>query len=52
MVSILRQELPTLKKRGAPPKLNTEDQLLIALEYRREYRTYFHIAASRRRRTA
>lgn len=46
MVGILRRELPTSKKRGAPPKLNTEDQLLIALEYWREYRTYFHIAQS------
>ena len=44
MVGILRQKLPSSKKRGAPPKLSTEDQLLIALEYWREYPTYFHIA--------
>ena len=46
MVSILRQKLPTSRKRGAQPKLSTEDQLLIALEYWREYRTYFHIGQS------
>ena len=32
MASILRQELSTSRKRGAQPKLSTEDQLLIALE--------------------
>lgn len=29
---------------GRPPKLNRAEQLLIALQYWREYRTYFHIA--------
>ena len=33
-------------KGGRKSKLSLEDQLLIALEYRREYRTYFHIAQS------
>lgn len=48
MVSILKQDLPTSKSknRGGQPKLSTEDQLLITLEYWREYRTYFHIAQS------
>ena len=29
---------------GRPPKLSKAEQLLIALQYWREYRTYFHIA--------
>jgi len=29
---------------GRPPKLSRADQLLVALQYWREYRTYFHIA--------
>ena len=29
---------------GRPPKLYRPDQLLVALQYWREYRTYFHIA--------
>lgn len=33
-------------KGGRKSKLGLEDQLLIALEYLREYRTYFHIAQS------
>jgi Helix-turn-helix of DDE superfamily endonuclease len=33
-------------KRGGQTKLSVQDQLLIALEYLREYRTYFHIAQS------
>jgi len=31
---------------GAKPKLVLEDRVLVALEYWREYRTYFHIASS------
>jgi hypothetical protein len=31
------------KGRGRKPNLTTEDQLLLALEYLREYRTQFHI---------
>lgn len=46
MVAILKQELPSSKQRGGQPKLSIEDQLLIALEYWREYRTYFHIGQS------
>jgi hypothetical protein len=33
-------------KTGRPGKLSIEDQLLMALEYWREYRTYFHIGQS------
>jgi hypothetical protein len=46
MVGILRQKVPESGNRGGQPKLSIEDQLLIALEYWREYRTYFHIAQS------
>ena len=46
MTEILEQGLPKPKQRGGQPKLNTEDQLLITLEYWREYRTYFHIGQS------
>ena len=43
MVEIL---LESKSIRGRKRKLCTEDQLLMALEYIREYRTYFHIAQS------
>ena len=33
-------------KTGRPPKLSVEDQVLMTLEYWREYRTLFHIAKS------
>jgi hypothetical protein len=33
-------------KTGRPPKLSVEDQVLMALEYWRKYRTFFHIARS------
>ena len=46
MVKSLKQDLPTSRNRGGQPKLSTEDRLLIALEYWREYRTYFHIGQS------
>ena len=46
MVEVLQAELPKPKQRGGQPKLSSEDQLLIALEYWREYRTYFHIGQS------
>ncbi|PZV09090.1 MAG: hypothetical protein DCF22_19055 [Leptolyngbya sp.] len=31
---------------GAKPKMGLEDRVLVALEYWREYRTYFHIGSS------
>ena len=46
MVAILRQKLPKPKQRGGQSKLSIEEQLLITLEYWREYRTYFHIGQS------
>ena len=46
MVEIVR---PALDRRGCPggqAKLRVEDQLLVALEYWREYRSQFHIGVS------
>jgi hypothetical protein len=42
------REAETVKKSrgGCPAKLSVEDRLLMALEYWREYRTYFHIGTS------
>jgi hypothetical protein len=47
MAEILRAEHIKKKKQGGRPnKLCVEDMLLLALEYLREYRTYFHIGQS------
>lgn len=46
MIEVLKAKLPKSKQRGGQPKLSVEDQLLITLEYWREYRTYFHIGQS------
>lgn len=46
MLAALREREKAKKKPGRPPKLSLEDQLLVALQYWREYRTYFHIALS------
>ncbi|SPM45177.1 IS5 family transposase ISOt6 [Orientia tsutsugamushi] len=44
MVDILRKAEGLKKSKGGRKnKLNLEEQLLMALEYLREYRTYFHI---------
>lgn len=47
MLAIL-SEADTKKhaKGGRKPKLALEDRLLMALEYIREYRTYFHVSQS------
>ena len=34
------------RKTGRPPRLSVEDRVLLTLEYRREYRTLFHLATS------
>ena len=45
MVEILTEAHKKKKLRGGRPnKLSIEDMLLMALEYWREYRTYFHIS--------
>jgi len=46
MVTVLRPHLERQGRRGGQPKLSVEDQLLVALEYWREYRSQFHIGAS------
>jgi hypothetical protein len=46
MVEVLRPDLERQGKRGGQNKLSVEDQLLVALEYWREYRSQFHIATS------
>jgi hypothetical protein len=47
MVNILKEEEVKKKAAGGKPNnLEMEDRVLMALEYMREYRTYFHIGAS------
>ena len=46
MAQLLRPDLDRRGKRGGQCKLSVEDQLLVVLEYWREYRTQFHIATS------
>lgn len=47
MVEVFSEHLQqSRRKPGRPPKLSVEDQILMTLEYWREYRTYFHIAKS------
>ena len=47
MINILKEAEVRKKARGGRKnKLNIEDRLLMALEYIREYRTYFHVSQS------
>ena len=47
MLGELRMARAKKKARGGHPnKLSVEDTLMMALEYLREYRTYFHIGGS------
>ena len=47
MVTVVANQLAKRRiKTGRPPKLSVEDQVLMTLEYWREYRTFFHIAKS------
>jgi len=46
LVQVLREHEHRKVKPGRPPKLSLEDQLLMVLQYWREYRTYFHIGLS------
>lgn len=43
MVRIVKAEEKKKKKSGRPPKLRIEDQILMTLQYLREYRAYYHI---------
>ncbi len=44
MVRLVKTQEKQKKKSGRPTKLTIENQILITLQYWREYRTYFHIA--------
>jgi hypothetical protein len=46
MVAILKRADKQARKRGGKPKLIVEDRLLLALEYLREYPTYFRLGQS------
>lgn len=47
MVEVVSDHLARTRiKTGRPPKLSVEDQVLMTLEYWREYRTFFHLAKS------
>lgn len=46
MLQVLREHRQRKIKQGRPAKLSLEDQLLMTLQYWREYRTYFHIGLS------
>lgn len=46
MLQVLRENEQKKIKPGRPPTLSLEDQLLMSLQYWREYRTYFHIGLS------
>ncbi len=46
MVEVLRPDLERQGQRGGQAKLSVEEQLLVALEYWREYRSQFHIGVS------
>ncbi len=46
MVKLVDQDEKLKKKTGRPAKLSLENQVLMTLEYLREYRTYFHIGQS------
>lgn len=44
MVKIVQEQQEQKKVSGRPSKLSLENQVLMTLEYLREYRTYFHIS--------
>jgi Helix-turn-helix of DDE superfamily endonuclease len=46
MLQVLRDHEQRKVKPGRPSTLALEDQLLMALQYWREYRTYFHLGLS------
>ena len=46
MVEVVRSHTPPKKKQGRPTILSLENQVLLTLEYWREYRTYFHLGFS------
>src|ERR1700753_459219 len=47
MIEVLKEAMSKrYRQAGRKSKLSLEDRLLMALEYLREYRTYFHLGAS------
>ncbi len=46
MVKSIAPKLPKVGQRGGQPGFRVEEQLLMTLEYWREYRTFFHLAVS------
>jgi hypothetical protein len=46
MLKMLQQREQQKKKQGRTADLSLEDQLLLTLQYWREYRTYFHLSVS------
>ena len=44
MMELMQQAAKSKGKGGVKAKLSLEDQILVTLQYWREYRTYFHIA--------
>jgi hypothetical protein len=44
LIQVVTQSQKHRQKQGRPPKISIEDQIMLTLEYLREYRTYFHIA--------
>lgn len=44
MVTVMQESAISKSTRGCPSKMDWENQVLICLQYWREYRTYFHIA--------
>lgn len=47
MVELVSKHLTKKRRKtGRPPKLSVADQVLLTLEYWREYRTLFHLATS------
>ncbi len=43
IVNVIKEYEEKKKKPGRPCSLSSEEQVLIAIQYWREYRTYFHI---------
>lgn len=43
MVRLVKNKEKDKRKLGRPSQLRVEDQILITLQYLREYRTYYHI---------
>jgi len=46
MVKIVKEAALKKKKLGRPSHLSIENQIMMTLEYWREYQTYFHIGTN------